>query len=92
MAGKTTLTIRIPDELKQRIETLSAQQGISINQFALYAFAKQIGELEAGTSFRDMTRGLKRKEILARVDELLARVPDRDVPEWDSMEVAEPEE
>lgn len=37
MANKNTLTIRVPEELKKRIETLAAQQGISINQFAMYA-------------------------------------------------------
>jgi predicted HicB family RNase H-like nuclease len=36
MANRNTLTIRIPQELKDRIETLAAQQGISINQFAMY--------------------------------------------------------
>jgi predicted HicB family RNase H-like nuclease len=45
---KSTLTIRVPEELKDRIETLAAQQGVSINQFAMYAFTKEIGELETG--------------------------------------------
>lgn len=37
---KHTLTIRAPEELKERIEKYSAMQGVSINQFALYAFTK----------------------------------------------------
>ena len=44
--SKNTLTIRVPEELKDRIETLAAQQGVSINQLAMYAFTKEIGELE----------------------------------------------
>ncbi|NBB90497.1 MAG: toxin-antitoxin system HicB family antitoxin [Spirochaetes bacterium] len=83
MAGKNTLTIRVPEELKDRIETLAAQQGISINQFAMYAFAKQIQELEAGTEIRKSLRGIDRKQLFRRMDEILDRVPDRDVPEWD---------
>ena len=52
MGSKSTLTIRVPEELKDRIETLAAQQGVSINQFALYAFAREIGELQTGNAFR----------------------------------------
>jgi len=86
MANKNTLTIRVPEELKTRIETLAAQQGISINQFAMYAFAKEIGELETGEFFRNITRGVNKKELFRRFDELMAKVPDREVPEWDAFD------
>lgn len=85
MANRNTLTIRVPEELKERIETLSAQQGISINQFAMYAFTKEIGELETGEYFRTMTRGLNKKELFRRFDEVLSKVPNREVPEWDRI-------
>lgn len=84
MASRNTLTIRVPEELKNRIETLAAQQGISINQFAMYAFAKEIGELETGEFFRKITRGVDKKDLFRRFDEMLAKVPDREVPEWDA--------
>ena len=86
MASKNTLTIRVPEELKDRIETLAAQQGISINQFAMYAFAKEIQELEAGTEIRRSLRGVDRKQLFGRIDEIMNRVPDRDIPEWDRAE------
>jgi predicted DNA-binding protein len=85
MAGRNTLTIRVPEELKNRIETLAAQQGISINQFAMYAFAKEIGELETGDFFRNITRGVDKKELFKRFDQILGNVPERDVPEWDEL-------
>ncbi len=86
MANRNTLTIRVPKELKDRIETLAAQQGISINQFAMYAFTKEIGELETGEYFRSFTSGLNKKELFNRFDEILSNVPDREVPEWDRLE------
>ena len=85
MAGRNTLTIRVPEELKNRIETLAAQQGISINQFAMYAFAKEIGELETGDFFRNITRGVDKKELFKRFAQILGNVPERDVPEWDEL-------
>ncbi len=42
MAHRKALRIRAPEELKERIETLAAQQGISVDQFAMCAFAKRI--------------------------------------------------
>lgn len=83
MRSKSTLTIRVPDELKNKIEIYAAQQGISINQFALYAFSKEIGSLENAQSFRELTRGINKKELFSRIDELLGKVPNRSVPEWD---------
>jgi predicted DNA-binding protein len=86
MKSKSTLTIRVPEELKDRIETVAAQQGISTNQFALYAFAKEIGELESAQDFRNMRRGVNKKELFERIDAILGNVPDREVPEWDRAE------
>jgi predicted DNA-binding protein len=83
---RNTLTIRVPEELKERIEAIAAQQGISINQFAMYAFTKEIGELESGRTFRNFTRGADKKQLFRRVDDIMARVPDRDVPGWDDPE------
>lgn len=81
--SKSTLTIRVPEELKDRIETLAAQQGVSINQFAMYAFTKEIGELETGQLFRNLRRGIDKKTMFSRLDAILNTVSDRDVPDWD---------
>lgn len=85
--SKSTLTIRVPEELKDRIETLAAQQGVSINQFAMYAFTKEIGELETGQLFRNMRRGIDKKTMFSRLDTLLDKVSDRDVPDWDRADI-----
>lgn len=85
MKPKSTLTIRVPEALKQRIETLAAQQGVSINQFATYALTKEIGEWATGQVFRSFTKGIDKKAIFKKMDQILATVPDREAPEWDHM-------
>ena len=40
------LTLRIPRELKHKIEQISDEQGISINQLALYALTKETMEMD----------------------------------------------
>ena len=53
MASSTnTMTIRVPAVLKKRIEKVSALQGVSINQFALYAFTKEIAGTGEAVLFR----------------------------------------
>lgn len=45
--NRNVMTIRVPDELKERIEKFALLQGVSINQFALYTFTKELAELES---------------------------------------------
>ena len=83
---RNTLTIRVPEELKERIEKYSAIQGVSINQFALYAFTKELGELETNRYFSKELREKNKKEILSGFDEVMRKVPSKEVPEWDKNE------
>lgn len=85
MQPENTLTIRVPEALKQRLETLTAQQGISINQFATYALSKEIGEWATGRVFRGLAKGVDKRAMFKKLDEILANVPDRETPEWDRM-------
>jgi FAD synthase len=83
---KNVLTIRVPEELKEKIEKYSAMQGVSINQFALYAFTKELAELETNRYFTRTLREKSKQEILQNFDQIMSRVPKRDVPEWDQLE------
>ena len=86
MASSTnTLTIRVPAVLKKRIEKVSALQGVSINQFALYAFTKEIAELEKQSFLDGILSNINKKQLVRAVDEILAGVPEGTVPEWDRL-------
>lgn len=81
-----TITVRVPEDLKRRIENFSAVQGVSINQFALYALTKELGELETTRYFSNLLREKSKREILTRFDDVIGRVPSRTVPQWDKTE------
>ena len=86
MASKrNTLTIRVPEDLKQRIEKLASLQGVSINQFALYAFTKEISELESASYFNALIQDVDKRRLLKDLDRIIESVPDRDVPDWDTL-------
>jgi len=83
--GRNLLTIRVPGDLKARIERYSAMQGVSINQFAMYAFAKEIGELESSQYFTSLLKDKNRQELTARFDAVMKKVKSRPVPSWDRL-------
>jgi len=83
---RNTLTIRVPEDLKRRLEKVATLQGVPVNQFARYAFTKEIADLEASSYFQSVLRGVDKKTMIKEMDRILASVPERTVPEWDRME------
>jgi len=82
--NSNVMTIRVPEELKNRIEKFALLQGVSINQFALYSFTKELAELESSQFFRNELKSNKR-EILMNFDAVMNSVPARENPDWDQQ-------
>ena len=61
MSKKNVLTIRVPEDLINKIEKTASLQGVSINQFALYAFTKGISGISTSRFFQNRI-GNKTKE------------------------------
>ena len=85
MNKKNILTIRIPEELKNRIEKTASEQGVSINQFALYVLTKELAEFEANEYMRRRIRGKSKEQILQNYDAVMEKIQERDVPSWDAV-------
>ena len=82
--NRNVMTIRVPEDLKERIEKFALLQGVSINQFALYAFTKELAELETNKFFRNELKS-KKKDTLKNFDILMSSVPARTNPDWDDI-------
>jgi hypothetical protein len=81
------LTIRVPKDLKDRIEKMAHHQGVSMNQFAIYAFTREISELESATFLQSQYEGKKPKDIMADLDAIMDKIPNRKSrPEWDQID------
>lgn len=85
MPKTNTMTIRVPEELKERIENTAILQGVSINQFALYAFTKELSELENSRYFKRYLKEKSKTDIIKGFDEVMARIKERPVEEWDRI-------
>lgn len=81
----SVLTLRIPNELKHKIEKVADQQGLSINQLALYVFTKEIQEMETYNSFSKYWKKKTKNELFDDFDSVMAKIKDRTVPEWDKL-------
>ncbi|MBM9500786.1 toxin-antitoxin system HicB family antitoxin [Leptospira sp. 201903071] len=82
----SVLTIRIPSELKHKIEKVAEEQGVSINQLALYAFTKEIQDLETSQYFEKYYKGKTKKQIFSDFRSVLTAInSDGKVPAWDKL-------
>ncbi|TAL37010.1 MAG: toxin-antitoxin system HicB family antitoxin [Spirochaetes bacterium] len=84
-ADSSVLTIRVPKELKHKIERIADEQGVSINQLALYAFTKEIKEMETSSYFISLLKSKSRKELLEDFDSVMKKVGTPKVPAWDKL-------
>ena len=52
-------------------------QGVSINQFAMYAFAKELGELESSRYFTNLLRSKNRQDVFAKFDAVMNKIEEQ---------------
>jgi hypothetical protein len=85
MNEANVMTIQIPMELKHRIEIIAEEQGVSLNQLAMYMFAKEVSSFEAGQRISSYWKGYTKQEIIEGFDNTMKKVKNREVPEWDKI-------
>ncbi|GMU53851.1 MAG: hypothetical protein AMXMBFR33_29970 [Candidatus Xenobia bacterium] len=66
--------LRLPEDLYQRSQHLADQQGVSLNQFFLYAVANMAAEIETRSFFRQRS-SLASEEATAIGLSVLDKVP-----------------
>jgi hypothetical protein len=85
----SVLTLRIPEELKHSIKNMADQQGVSINQLALYALTKEIQEMKTHSLLKTYWAQRDEKEISENFTKLLEKVKEKNntdtVPDWDAI-------
>ncbi|MBK6605628.1 MAG: toxin-antitoxin system HicB family antitoxin [Leptospiraceae bacterium] len=90
MSKKNVLTIRIPEDLKDRLERTASAQGVSLNQFALYAFTRGLNDVETAQFFKKRIAGKTNESLEKNFDKVMKKVKTRKTqPEWDKLESIE---
>lgn len=81
----STLTLRIPRELKHKIEKIADQEGVSINQLAMYFFTKEVEDLTSFHFFEKYYKSRNKDKILTEAQKVLSKVKKRTkIPDWDA--------
>ena len=85
MSKTQVITLRVPAELKRRLEREADYQGVSLNQLSSYLLTVQVTQLEAVSTLESRLQAKSIPELREKVTRILDRVPARDVPDWDRM-------
>ena len=83
--NQSTMIVRLPNELKHKVELMAEEQGVSLNQFALYAFTKEVVQAETRSFFQKKRHGKTKKDIFSDFDEVIKKIGKRKVPDWDKV-------
>ncbi len=86
MSKTKVVTLRVPLELKIRLENEAKNQGVSLNNLANYFLTTQLSQIEALSVIESRISKKNLPELKNKVKKILDAVPKKvAVPEWDAI-------
>ena len=86
MSKTNVLTLRVPLELKRRLEKESKFQGVSLNQLSNYLLNEQLTQLELISSFESRLSEKSIDDLKIKVSNILNKVSKKKTPSWDVIQ------
>lgn len=83
MNNTQVVTLRMPSELKTRLEREARYQGVSISQLATYLLNIQVTQLEMISTLESRLQQKSLSGLKRRVRNILKNVPSREIHDWD---------
>ncbi|MBT4820352.1 MAG: toxin-antitoxin system HicB family antitoxin [Lentisphaerae bacterium] len=77
----STISVRMPNSLHNRLRELSKQEHASINQLVTLAVAEKLSALETMDYLKERAARTSREKF----DKVMAKVPDVEPPEYDRL-------
>jgi hypothetical protein len=73
---KASYTLRIPEELREKIREEAERSDMSVNQYILYTLTKEIAYKEAALALKEkIKRAPSRKEAVKLLESIVPDVP-----------------
>ena len=86
MSKTQVVTLRIPVDLKARLENETQIQGVSMNNLANYMLTTQISQIEVLSAIESRISRKSISSLKTKVNKVLDSVQkNNDVPEWDKV-------
>ncbi|MBC8181418.1 toxin-antitoxin system HicB family antitoxin [candidate division KSB1 bacterium] len=77
----STLSLRLPDSLHERVKEFSIKEGISINQFIVSAVTEKISAFAT----KDYLERRARSADVKKYEKALSQIPDVEPEEYDKL-------
>ncbi len=85
MSKTQVVTLKMPADLKKRLENEAEYQGVSVNQLANYLLNITLTQLETLTALESRLSNKSVAQLKKKVRSILDKVPSREVPNWDLL-------
>lgn len=85
MSKTQVVTLRMPKELKRRLDREAKYQGVSLNQLTNYLVNIQLTHLEAVSILESRIEKKSIPSLKRKVRRILNKIPERDVPSFDAI-------
>ena len=86
MSETNVITLRVPWELKRRLEKEARFQGVSLNQLSNYLLNEQLTQLELISSLESRLAEKSIDDLKIKVSNILKKIPRRETPSWDVIQ------
>ena len=85
MSNTQVVTLRMPKELKRRLDREAKYQGVSLNQLANYLVNIQLTHLESVSILESRLEKKSIRSLKGKVKRTMDNIPKRNVSSWDSV-------
>ena len=86
MSKTQVVTLRVPVELKKRLESEAHLQGVSMNNLANYLLTTQITQLEALSTIEARMANKSYAELKNKVNQMFDSIQEnKNIPSWDAL-------
>ena len=86
MSKTNVITLRVPWELKKRLEKEAKIQGVSLNQLSNYLINEQLTQLELISSLESRLSKKSIEDLKIKVSNILNKTPKKETPGWDLIQ------
>ena len=86
MTESRVVTLRMPKDLKRRLEREAKYQGVSLNQLTNYLLNSQLTQLESVSVLESRLSEKSISNLKRKAKKILSKVPAREVPNWDKID------
>ncbi|PJB01248.1 MAG: hypothetical protein CO127_04805 [Ignavibacteria bacterium CG_4_9_14_3_um_filter_36_18] len=83
MSDSQVVTLKLPKDLKRRLEREAKYQGVSINQLTNYLLNSQLTQLESVSILESRLSNKSINNLKKKARQIMSKVPSREVPNWD---------